>query len=105
MAFTSSISISLRVVGWAKARGTAPVEQKDYRAFAHAVVTRRNGGQRGQRREMHVASSRTRATRLCPPYVHRSPPQINLDHPLILRDLIDRALRDDRTLVQHCHLD
>src|SRR5713226_5598212 len=29
-----------------------------------------------------------------------SPPQINLDHPVVLRDLINRALRDDRTLVQ-----
>src|SRR5260370_15443492 len=34
-----------------------------------------------------------------------SPPQINLDHPLVLRDLIDRALRDDGALVQHRHLD
>src|SRR6266849_11117860 len=34
-----------------------------------------------------------------------SSPQIHLDHPLVLRDLIYRALRDDRTLVQHRYLD
>src|SRR5260370_13773959 len=42
------------------------------------------------------------------PVRHETPsssPQINLDHPLILRDLIYRALGDDGALVQHRHLD
>src|SRR5262245_64546848 len=29
------------------------------------------------------------------------PPQINFDHPLVCRDLVDRALRDRGSLVQH----
>src|SRR5579864_8326450 len=73
-------------------------------AFAHAV----------RPRSPHIAApadrvgkcgSMPRATATPGPPLPTLPAKIHLDHTFVLGDLVDRALRDDRALVKHRHLD